>query len=332
MDHPGRCAILAVAVLASIVAGEASPSTAPGLRILPDPALTHWPAIAYAGEARHAAFTVWYHDPGLHRLQPVFPGTVPRAGDDVVIGWAGAGATVSLPVGREGIGGLLPIPGPGSHRGIIAGHAVALRVVPATENWPMSGLDRGHPVDASGAAVVLLDRRIDRAGDRAFRWLGGSSPRPSGSPLVLGPAAEVGGLPGQVVPCDHPTYPHHRALVALAELGRNPAPRTILWVVGSESLASGAWREEDRLLGAVRSRCEALGIRPRLVLVLPGPPAEPHPDHEARRRLLRAAARSQEWQVVDLGVPVTEEIAPGVHAPTVPRPGLRDRLLSLLAD
>jgi hypothetical protein len=323
-----RC-VLAFAALAGLAAGEASPAAAPGLRLLPPPALTHWPAIAYPDEARHAAFTIAYHDPALHRTQPVFAGPVPTAGNEVPVGWDGAPSAVRLPPGREGIGGLLPLPGPGTHTAMIAGHPAVLRVVPASGPWPIAALRDGFPVDASGAAVVLADRRSDRAGDRAFRWLGAPPPRPAGSAWLLGPGAVMAGLPGRVVACDHPTHPHHAALAGLAALGRDPAPRTIVWMPGPEALASGAWREEDRLLGAVRTRCAALGILPRLVLVLPEAPERLDPEHDARRRLLRAAARGQEWEVIEPGPTPPVVLAAGVTARERDRLDLRRRLRAL---
>jgi hypothetical protein len=329
-----RCALALVCALALgatggvATAGEASPAAVPGLRILPPPALTHWPAIAYPDEARHAAFSIAYHDPALHRRQPAFAGTVLQAGDEILVGWSDALVPARLPPGREGIGGLLPLPGPGDHRAMIAGTEAVLRVVPAAEPWPIAGLRDGFPVDASGAAVVILDRRQDRAGDRAFRWLASPPPRPSGSPVVLGPAAVVAGLPGRGIPCDHPTHPHHAALAALAAIDRDP-PRTVVWLPGPESLNSKAWREEDRVLGAVRSRYGARGFLPRLVLVLPPEPTPPHPDHGARLRLLRAAARSQEWEVVDPADGTPSEIAPGVFAHDPGWNDLRRRLAAL---
>ncbi|MFM2089726.1 MAG: hypothetical protein RLZZ127_215 [Planctomycetota bacterium] len=303
-SRPSVPAGLLVALAAAVAAAETpSPSTAPGLRLLPEPVISHWPAIVHEDEPRSIAFRIAYHDPGLHARQPGFATPPPQAGDRIRIGWGGALRPDVLPAGREGIGALLPVPGPGDHVAwIMAGTrtaSAALRVVPADGPWPLARLRDGHPVDGDDAAVVLRDRRRDRAGERAFRWLDGGPARPLGRAWAVGAVDGLDAAETRLLPADHPTHPHHAALVALADLGREPAPRTILWIPGPGALDSGAWREEDRLLGAVRTRCEALAIAPRLVLALPPEPPQGHPDHAARRRLLRVAARSQEWETID---------------------------------
>ena len=82
-------------------------------------------------------------------------------------------------------------------------------------------------------------------------------------------------------------------------------PRTIIWSPGNRAILHNTWSaEEERLLGVVRTRCEALEIFPRLVLLLPPAPIDDRaPARELatqRRELLRRAAAMQGWIVLDV--------------------------------
>ncbi len=307
--------VAAVAPQAPVVAPAQvvppSPSTVPGVRIWPDPAFTHWPAIAYADEQRNVAFSLPVRQPGA-------AGT---------IGWAGEKPLpFTLPTDLERISGLLPLPiAPDSHQAelTIAGVKVpgrlALRVVDAREPWPQAALSEGFPVDAKGVPVVLLDRRRDANQERKWALLSSlQKPRPIGKALFLGdPLAALGvsALDGlemrQRIALDE-RQPVHAQLTALAlDLTSwegqplTAGPRTIFWSPGNQALLANTWtQEEERFLGVVRTRLEALNAFPRLVLVLPPAPIDDREPAKAlaieRRDLLRRAASWQGWVVLDV--------------------------------
>jgi hypothetical protein len=276
-----------------------SPSTAPGIRIWPDPAFTHWPAIAYGDEARNIAFSL-----------PVKVANVKGR-----IGWDGEPALdFTTPDKAESISGLLPLPtGSGLHRATvtIVEHAwpLAVRVADAREEWPIASLKNGFPVDAQGVPVVLADRRRNLSAERQFTLLDGVLPRGTGRTLVVGDRLEAmggdvwSGLDADQRPALDERYPQHAVLLALAKLP-DPLPRTIVWCPGNQVLHGGAWSaEEERVLGVLRSRCEQLGALPRLILALPPLPLDANLRTQAedrRDQLLRSATLLQ-WTVVDLG-------------------------------
>ena len=283
---------------ASIAAMPPSPSSVPGVRIWVPPMFTHWPAIAWADEERNVAFSL----------------PVQVAGTAGTIGWDGAPPMpITLPDDTDRISGLLPLPATvGVHRATVTladdVTVLRLRVSDVRAAWPLARLEAGFPVDADGVPVVLRDRRRDA--DQARKWLllAPHLPRPAGRALVVGDPQEALGqnlFTGLDAECRIATderFPHHAALVALAALGA-PLPRTIVWVPGNQTLYGGAWTgEESRLLGAVRSRCEAAGGMPRLVLALPPQPMEERLQAQAaeRRDLLVGVANSLGWTLVDL--------------------------------
>ncbi len=288
-----------------------SPSTVPGIRIWPVPTFTHWPAIAYADEQRNVAFSLPVSQPGA-------------AGS---IGWAGEQALpFTLPSDLERISGLLPLPsnaGPHQAELMVAGAAVpghfALRIVDAREPWPHTKLTEGFPVDAAGVPVVLLDRRRDANQERKWALLSSlQKPRPAGQALFVGdPLAAMGAsaLDGldirQRIALDE-RQPVHAQVAGLAldtaTWESNPliaGPRTIFWSPGNQALLANTWsQEEERFLGVVRTRLEALNAYPRLVLVLPPAPIDDREPARAlaveRRDLLRRAAAWQGWVILDV--------------------------------
>ena len=288
-----------------------SPSTVPGVRIWPAPAITHWPAVIYADEARNVAF-------GLPVRQPGVAGS---------IGWQGQPALpITLPVNLERISGLLPLPStPGLYQAelILAqqpqpGGALQVRLVDAAKPWPHTALRDGFPVDAEGIPVVLIDRRRDANDERRWTLIATlNRPRPVGQALILGDTLAALGdspfsqLPAKVVEAVDVTQPWHAQVVALATeaatWGSEPlktGPRTIVWSPGNRALQANTWTtEEDRVFGLIRTRLSALEIYPRLVLVLPPTPIE---DREpvrkqavVRRDHLRRAAAALGWVVLD---------------------------------
>jgi hypothetical protein len=299
---PPRC--LALVALASLaMAAEQppaevppSPSTAPGVRIWPEPCFTHWPAIAYSDEVRNIAFA-------LPNKQPGITGS---------IGWSDAEAmAIAMPAEGDRVSGLLPLAlSIGTREAkVVLGDlkaTIAVRVADARERWPLAGLKDGFPVDDHGVPVVLLDRRRNAADERKWDLMRAKLPRPDGQALVVGdPMDALGSDAWGAAQADKRVatdqrYPHHAVLVALANLER---PRTIVWCPGNQALFGAAWNEEEeRVLALVRTRCEALGIRPRLVLLAPPLPIdEPlHEQAQARRDLLINSASMQGWAVLDL--------------------------------
>jgi hypothetical protein len=287
-----------------------SPSTVPGVRIWPAPAITHWPAVIYADEARNVAF-------GLPVRQPGVAGS---------IGWHGQPALpITLPVNLEQISGLLPLPTvPGAYQAelILAGQlqsgALQIRLVDAAKPWPQTALRDGFPVDAEGVPVVLIDHRRDANDERRWTLIASlNRPRPAGQALIVGDTMAALGdspfnqLPAKIVAAVDETQPWHAQIVALATeaatWGGEPlktGPRTIVWSPGNRALQANTWTtEEDRVFGLLRTRLSALEIYPRLVLILPPTPID---DREpvlkqavVRRDHLRRAAAALGWIVLD---------------------------------
>ncbi len=302
-----------------------SPSTAPGIRIWPDPAFTHWPAVVYDDETRNVSFAL----------------PVKKAGVGGSIGWEGdISLPFTLPSDTDRISGLVPLPmNPGVHRadvtigtGADAGHwKLSLRVVAATDAWPLAGLKDGFPVDDAGVPVVLVDHR--RSADREpWALLRSAPPRPTGRALVVGDPMEAlgatawDGLDAETRPALDDRYPQHAVLVALAKLPAgtaqgSQAPRTIIWCPGNQVLYGAAWsEEEERLLGVISTHCAALGITPRLVLAAPPMPLDDDLQDTAtkRRDLLMRSANLQGWVVVDLAAAAgdpkqADQVSPGLY-------------------
>ena len=287
-----------------------SPSTVSGERIWPAPAFTHWPAVVYADEERNVAF-------GL-------PVRIPGASGS--IGWQGTKALpFTLPNDLERISGLVPLPvAVGTYRAdlTIAGAATAhlpLIVADAAAPWPLAALREGFPIDSAGVPVVLLDRRRDANQERKWALVSAlQKPRPTGVSVVVGDLltglgqSAFTGLDARVIEAVDDRSPWHAQLVALARDmdGWEPqplvkGPRTIMWSPGNRALLHNTWTpEEERFFGVVRTRCEALGIFPRLVLILPPAPID---DREParilaaeRREQLRRTAANQGWIVLDV--------------------------------
>ena len=303
---------LICAALAVLAAGEAppaltippSPSTAPGIRIWPKPAFSHWPAVAFADETRNIAISL----------------PVRRAGVTGTIGWQGfAVLPFTLPTGAESISGLLPLP-PVAGQPIQPGRLLAqvklaefdtdlqVTVAAVGSAWPQRALRNGFPVDADDVPVVLVDRRLDPTEKRRWSLLVSELPRPTGPVILVGdPLESLGanawtGIEAERRPAPDQRYPHHAVLVALATLP-DPLPRTVIWCPGNQAIIGGAWtEEEDRVVSALRNRFTALGARPRLVLALPPQPVEERlaERQRERREVLQRAAIAYDWDVVDL--------------------------------
>jgi hypothetical protein len=268
------------------------------VRIWPGPRFTHWPAIAYPDESRDAAVVLPLRQPG---------GTA---------GWGWEGAEMiplRPPVGVETVSGLVSLMlRPASYHLRVelsgASASLSLRVADVAEPWPLVRLRDGFPVDADDVPVVLLDRRRQPGAERTWALLRAHWPRPIGRPLLVGdplPAMDGSawtGLDAEQRPATDPAKSHHACLVALARLP-DPLPRTIIWSPGNGSLDYGAADpEEVRLLGALRSRCEALQVAPLLILALPPEPVEVRlrvPALERREALVREADLTG-WRVIDL--------------------------------
>lgn len=311
-----------------------SPSTAPGVRIWPDPRLTHWPAIVYEREERNVSFEL----------------PVKRAGVSGSAGWRGGKALpFVLPENTERISGLLPLPTEtGQHtaeiqiEGVVT--ALRLRIVDIRQPWPIEALRDGFPVDAENQPVVLVDRRRDPGSELKWRVLAASLARPVGRPLLVGdPLAALGGdawqgLDAEPRPALDERFPQHAVLAALAQLS-DPLPRTVVWSPGNQVLHGGAWSaEEERLFGAIRSRFEAAGVLPRLVLLLPPTPLDAGLQEQARQRreLLQRSAGFLGWTVLDAdrvagNAAEANRVGEGVFT-RYPHGAAQERLRRALAD
>jgi hypothetical protein len=319
-----------------------SPSTAPGVRIWSDPKFTHWPVVAYREEVRNVAFAL----------------PVKRAGANGTIGWAGQDPMpFTLPTSADSISGLLPLPADiGVHQAQVAlnkgNFPISLRIADAREAWPLARLENGFPVDAQGQAVVLQDRRRGSREERVWSALDAGGVRPTGRAVLVGDPLEAlgskvwDGIDAEARVAIDERFPHHAVLVALSSILadgtgdlRQRLPRTIVWCPGNQTLHGGAWsEEEERVLGLVRTRCERLGITPRLVMALPPLPVDEHLQAKAteRRDLLMRSANRLGWVVVDLkraaGAPEeANRVAPQVFT-TYPLAEAQTRMRAVLND
>lgn len=299
--------VVAPVTAPKVAAIPPSPSTAPGVRIWPDPKFTHWPVVAYREEVRNVAFAL----------------PVKRAGATGTIGWTGQDPMpFTLPTSADSISGLLPLPADiGLHQAHVALNKgtfpISLRIADAREAWPLARLENGFPVDAQGQAVVLQDRRRGSREERVWSALDAGGVRPTGRAVMVGDPLEAlgskvwDGIDADARVARDERYPHHAVLVALSSIladgdgdSRQRLPRTIVWCPGNQTLHGGAWsEEEERVLGLVRTRCERLGISPRLVMALPPLPVDEylHARATERRDLLMRSANRLGWMVVDLG-------------------------------
>lgn len=345
-DLPTAPVLPPAVVTASLLAEElprvdtsdwpASPSTVPGTRIWPAAHLTHYPPIIYEDERRHAALA--------------FP--LPEAGT-IRLGWAGAvpyelaipltlvgkqqSALVWLPMQQQRATIELQIPGRRLER-------LPLRFCTLAGPWPHAGLRGGRPVDAEGVPVIIRMPRWQPESQRRWAWFTSTPERPTGQALVVGdPLTAQGsscfdGLDAQCVALNETRTPAAALLPVLAGLSA-PYPRTLVWSPGNQCLIENTWtREEERLLILCRARFTALGVRPRLVLVLPPLPVAQDLRPMARQRhdfLLRTAAFSG-WQVIDSPryLPAPEQanaLAPGLTT-TYPCGAAQTTLRALIAD
>lgn len=274
-----------------------SPSTAPGVRIWPEPRFSHWPAVIYRDETRNASFEI----------------PVKQAGVPGWIGWIGQDRLpFVLPEQTDRSSGLIDLPKTlGLHQAEVGiGEEVfplALRLSDAREPWPFHHLVGGFPVDADGVPVVLLDQRRDPATERQWRLLAQDLPRGSSRALVVGDPLEALGdslftdLDARCVVATDDRRSDHAVLVALAG-SLDPVPRSLIWSPGNANLFFGTWSgEEERVFGAIRSRLTALGAQPRCAVLLPPIPVdvELRALAEERRSLLARSAAFQGWQVLD---------------------------------
>ncbi|MEK7413656.1 MAG: hypothetical protein AAB263_10130, partial [Planctomycetota bacterium] len=275
-----------------------SPSTVPGIRIWPNPSITHWPAIAIEGETRNVAFSIPVKQPGAK----------------AELGWEGdKPIELTLPKDAERASGLMDLalkPGVRKLRIALADvdQRLPIRVVDAIGVWPLARLIDGYPVDAAGVPVVLLDHQRPAGGERTWAMLKDELPRPSGRALIVGdPLAAMGatawdGLDADTRPATDLIKPHHACLVALAKLP-DPLPRSIIWCPGNGAIRHGEPDpEEVRLIAVLRTRFEAMGVRPILFLALPPLPVEAHLQtaNQRRREDLIAEADRCGWKCLDL--------------------------------
>jgi hypothetical protein len=269
------------------------------VRIWQPPRFTHWPAVVYAGESRNLAFQLPLKQPG---------------GNGRFHWQGGVELPFELPANPDWdqISGLAPLPeGIGTHLADVdirdEQHELAIRRVGIADPWPHAALVEGFPVDSDGRPVVLQIQRRDPDLERRWSLMRPELPRPDGRALCLGdPLTAMGrgvfdGLDADVTVAMDARYPHHAALVALAQI--DTWPETLIWSPGNAGLFARVWNaEEIRLLEAITSRCELAGALPRLVLVLPPVPIDRALEAQARERreLLGRVAGTLGWRVVDV--------------------------------
>ncbi len=207
----------------------------------------------------------------------------------------------------------LPLPHePGAHRlpVFIAGSKCHLDLAlhPQSGPWPVAAIRDGVPVDANGAAVVLVARRHDPDRDRDWALFRPDLSRPDGPAMIAGPSADRSwaarvAAAGVRVHAGEPGWRDPvRLLDALTAAGERP-PRTFCWYPGNGAVADGHWTgEEERLLEVITARFTALELQPELLLLLPALPRDPALEQVAthRRERLRTQAAAHGWRIVDL--------------------------------
>jgi hypothetical protein len=289
-----RHAVAVLLALQFLAAGEGFPL----------PTLGPWPVVVYRDEERHLAVEL-----------PVVLG-----GTTVSLSWRG-GSPMAVVLPTEGPrrrSALLPWR-PAEGGGELTAHTawgsstLPVRVVEAHEPWPIAGLREGRPVDDAGRAVVLLVDRMDGGGERRWAWLRAATQPGTGPLLVAAPPSwlpVLGEFGGATVALQHPVFPLHDVLPALAALRETPA--AVLLLPGDGSLLTGgADAEEPRVLEAVARRWAGQERQPRLVLVLPALPLQASLREAAllRRQRFRRVAVDWSWALVD-----EERVAPAVSA------------------
>lgn len=345
---------------ADIPPSPGDPTVYPGLRIWQPPAFTHWPAIAFDDETRNVAFRIPIpprreldRAAGIERSDGAYHnpfGWGPGATGSIA--WPGSEPlpfTLPEDAAIERTSGLMPLPLSIGQRyaELIIGDGRAelpITLADARRAWPIVALENGFPVSADGTPVVLVTARPDPERQRQWGLLREPPPRPEGGVLLVGDPLEAlgqtswDGLEAEQRPVFDQRYPHHAALVALADLSE-PLPRTICWSPGNQILYAGVDpAEETRLLVALRARLVALEALPDLVVALPPLPLEAdlHELAAARRERLTSAAVNAGWRVVNLeraaGDPVAAtQLSPGLHT-RYPIGEAADRVRAALAE
>ena len=322
--------LLALALLAPAADLPPSPAEVPGVKIWPAPAFSHWPAVIHPDEERHVVLQVPVRVAG-GRAEYRWLGTAGSIPLPVADGWRAGKEPPGTPV----TGILLVLPtNPGMADAEFEGQRVPLQVVAADQPWPAARLVEGRAVDAEGRPVVLVDARHDATAERRFALLADGGVRPEGSAVILGDdlAGALRDLPNlrsQWV--RGPSAAAAGVVAAAAALAALPAPATLCWSPGTTAFRRPD--EEDRVLGAIAHRCRALGIAPRLVLLLPTLPPDV-PEAGPRREALAQAAAARGWRVVTvdrLAGADAARVAPGVEAAGPVGAG-RERLRQALAD
>jgi hypothetical protein len=346
-----------------------SPSSVTAAALVETFGFAAWPPIVYADERSNVACRIPPEPTAALQVAVPFnanPAAPKQSSGPSTLGWStGPLATIRLPA--EPTGALLPLPGLGTHEAVLntaAGrHQATLRVAPANQPWPVHHLsgsnaqppwDSGLPVDAQGIPVVLVDRRRDLTQDRHLGAVTAfARQRPTGAPLVIGdPQASQDQAPlwqaavkagATALSATHPRRP---SCAILAALGRaqttwnaDPAsvPSAIVLMPGPRSETDPQdLMTEERLLGALRSRLDALGLSPRIVVLLPWPPlAQDRAWDAGRGARLRQIAVHLQVIVLDperIAGPAAEahRLVPGAYART-PQGAARDALSAALA-
>ena len=322
--------LLSLALLAPAAEIPPSPSEAPGIKIWPAPAFTVWPAVVHPGEVRHGVVSM----------------PVRLAGRSGTLGWAGRVMSVPFPTaegwipgqeppGTPTVGALVELPStPGLATATTDDGPASIRLIAVDRPWPHADLRDGQAVDAAGCPVVLLAPRHDATAERRFALLADQPVRPTGPALLIGDplGGALEGLPNLeiLVRTDHRGASHPALVAAATAIERRP--RSLGWSPGPVIFTRPA--EEDRVLGAITERCRALGIAPRLVLLLPE--GRPGHDDAPRRQLLAQAAAARGWRVATIeqwAGPNAARLAEGVWAAGPvgePRERLRRGLTDLL--
>ncbi|MFW5845920.1 MAG: hypothetical protein ACOCXJ_06820, partial [Planctomycetota bacterium] len=302
--------------------GPADPERFPQRAPTAEPELLSWPPVVTSAHDWHVALSIPMSNPAYG------PGHVLR------LRWQGEpGVAATLPDdGRAAVGALALMPDlPGLQSLQVRcgdwNGSFPIHIQPvAAPDWPAMVWTDGavHLADGGHPVSLLLAEEPD-ADTAARAWW--SLPAATGDPLFAGdPLAVLGGdawpdLPARRLRMDDHPRGERRWAAVLAEL-QPPLPALILWSPGDEALRAGIRdRSEELWLHAIRQRCQALGQRPRLLLLLPPLPVREDLQAPAARRRdhLRDSAIAAGWTVYDAaavsGPPTgANRIAPGLLA------------------
>ena len=301
-----RCCLLLMLMIAAWAAQvPPSPSTHPGVRVVPGPHWLAWPSIVYVDELRDATLRIPYASPRLTAtlIPPVRWADTPLvAGRSVTLAWLDTRIQLPLSVSAADVSVLLRLPAMDGLWSVRVEHKEApLRIIGPGEACPELRMSAHGLVDASGVAVVLRMARPDPAARRRYAMLRAPQARGDGPAVVVGdPCVDLDGrailADDRLIVAQHPRLPAAAAMAGLlAALVRQP--RTLVWIPAGIDGDGDDADALERIPAALMAYCDQCAIAPDLVLGL----ATGYAENTLRRKVLRRICHDFGWRVVSLG-------------------------------